>query len=54
MSRAFRQNSTQKNTYYPQLLGTHGAVATEHQNKFSKDKEFPIYNYLQTEEKREE
>ena len=30
MSRAFRQNTTQKNTYYPQLLGTHGAVATEH------------------------
>ena len=30
MSRAFRQNTTQKNTYYPQLLGTNGAVATEH------------------------
>ena len=30
MSRAFRQNTTQKNTFYPQLLGTHGAVATEH------------------------
>ena len=30
MSRAFRQNTTQKNTYYPQLLGTHGAVVTEH------------------------
>jgi len=30
MSRAFRKNNTQKNTYYPKLLGTHGAVATEH------------------------
>jgi len=30
MSRAFRQNTTLKRTYYPQLLGTHGAVATEH------------------------
>ena len=30
MSRAFRQNSSQNNTYYPQLFGTHGAIATEH------------------------
>jgi gamma-glutamyltranspeptidase/glutathione hydrolase len=30
MSRAFRQNNTTKNTYYPRLLGTHGAVVTEH------------------------
>jgi len=27
---------------------------TEHQKKFSKDKEFPLYDYLQTEEKKEE
>ena len=30
MSRAFRQNNTSQNTYYPKLLGTHCAVATEH------------------------
>ena len=30
MSRAFRQNTSQNNTYYPQLFGTHGAIATEH------------------------
>ena len=30
MSRAFRQNASQNNTYYPQLFGTHGAIATEH------------------------
>ena len=30
MSRAFRQNNTSHNTYYPKLLGTHCAVATEH------------------------
>ena len=30
MSRAFRQNNSQNNTYYPQLFGTHGAIATEH------------------------
>ena len=30
MSRSFRQNSSQNNTYYPQLFGTHGAIATEH------------------------
>ena len=30
MSRAFRRNSSQNNTYYPQLFGTHGAIATEH------------------------
>ena len=30
MSRSFRQNTSQNNTYYPQLFGTHGAIATEH------------------------
>ena len=30
MSRAFRQNTSQNNTYYPQLFGTQGAIATEH------------------------
>ena len=30
MSRAFRQNASQNNTYYPQLFGTHGAIVTEH------------------------
>ena len=30
MSRAFRQNTTQNNNFYPQLLGTRGAVAPEH------------------------
>ena len=30
MSRAFRQNDTRQNTFYPKLLGTHAAVASEH------------------------
>ena len=30
MSRAFRQSSTEQNTLYPRLLGTHGAVTSEH------------------------
>ena len=30
MSRAWRQNNTSQNTYYPRVLGTHCAVATEH------------------------
>jgi len=30
MSRAFRQQTTESNTHYPRLLGTHGAVTSEH------------------------
>ena len=30
MSRAFRQNDTLQNTFYPKLLGTHAAVVSEH------------------------